>query len=377
MRRPLCSLFTAAAAALVALAPAAPTWAERLERLGTAPDAYHDEISVDLASITMAGPYRVASIVNVYSAPRTNSAGFTTDRHINRVAFDCAAQTYSPIVLVGYLNGKQVAHSPERVDWRTKFMPLQDDPLTQAVFKTVCSAPITSGSVAPRSGPVDSPPVPEAPATSAPLTSNMSAGRGVVVDEQGYLLTNAHVVDGCKAIVAKVEGLSAVPARVEAVDPKSGLALLMTRQGYGAPAVFRSQARPVKLGESVETPGYSLPGEGAKANYGEVSSAEGPGGDDTPVRFSAPVAAGDGGGPVFDSSGRVIGVVAAQDALPLSAKVGTIPQNVSFAIKGELAQAFMAAHGVRFAADRGDRKLEIRALAELGQKSTADIACLR
>lgn len=386
MRRPFRSFFTAAAAALVALAASAPVQAERLERVGTKPDEPHDAIAVDLDSIRLSGPYRIALIVNVYTAPRSNIRGVTMDRHAQRTAFDCDAQTFSPIVEIGYLNGKQIGHGEERPDWRTKFIPLPDDPLAQAVIKTVCSASVTTESANAAPGPVYIPAGPAgpagsaAPAASAPVTSKMSVGSGIVVNDEGYVLTDARVVDGCKVVVAEVKGFGAVPARVVAVDPKTDLALLMTRARYGAPAVFRSEARPVKLGERVAAPGYLLPGvlsEAPEASFGEVSSVAALGDDNTLLQFSAPVPVGDNGGAVFDRSGQVIGVVASQASQPLAANIGTIPQNMNVAIKGERAQTFMTAHEVRFATDGRDRKLETKELAELGEKSTAEIACMK
>ena len=56
-------------------------------------------------------------------------------------------------------------------------------------------------------------------------------------------------------------------------------------------------------------------------------------------------------------------------------KTGTVPQNINFAIRGELAQIFMQAHGVKFKA--GDHKKELRTdeIADAGQKSTAFVIC--
>jgi S1-C subfamily serine protease len=371
MKRPFRSFVTAATAAFVALAATAPSWAERLQQVGTSPDEHHDAVSIDLDSIGMSGPYRIALIVDVYGGSRTSPNGVTLDRHDQRVAFDCDAQTVSPVVVIGYLNGKQVAHSDERVDWRTKFVPVPDDALSLATLKSVCSAPLASGAAPATGRPAYAP---------APTKPSMSAGSGIVVNGEGYLLTNVHVINGCKVIVAKVKGFETVPARLEAVDPKNDLALLRTRAGFGAPAVFRSETRPARLGEGVGVLGYPLPGllsDEPKASFGEVSSVAGMGDDYTLLQFSAPITAGNSGGPVFDSFGQVIGVVVSQASLALAARIGTMPQNVNFAIKGELAQLFMTSHGVKFTTEKRERRLETETLAEQGEKSAAQIACLK
>jgi hypothetical protein len=68
-------------------------------------------------------------------------------------------------------------------------------------------------------------------------------------------------------------------------------------------------------------------------------------------------------------------VVSQAASLAQLLKNGTVPQNVNFAIRGELAQIFMQAHGVRFKV--GDHKKELRTdeIADAGQKSTALIVC--
>ena len=99
------------------------------------------------------------------------------------------------------------------------------------------------------------------------------------------------------------------------------------------------------------------------------------GNDYTLLQISAPIQAGNSGGPVLDESGNVIAIVVSQASLALASKIGNIPQNVNFAIRGEMAQIFMQAHGVRFKV--GDRKKKLRTveIADTGQKSTVFIVC--
>ena len=73
-----------------------------------------------------------------------------------------------------------------------------------------------------------------------------------------------------------------------------------------------------------------------------ITALAGLGDDDRLYQISAPVQPGNSGGPLFDESGRVIGIVVAKlDALKMAAATGYIPQNVNFAIKSGIAGSFL------------------------------------
>ncbi len=213
------------------------------------------------------------------------------------------------------------------------------------------------------------------PAQSRP---KLSTGSGIVVNEEGYVLTDAHVIKSCKSIAVKPQNGDAQFAKLEAIDPKNDLALIKTTAGYGQPAQFRPQSNPVKLGETIGVIGYPLTGylsTEPKATFGQINSVAGLGNDSTLLQISAPVQPGNSGGPVLDTSGNVVGIVVSQASLALISKTGSIPQNVNFAIRGELAQIFMQAHGVRFKVGDHKRELRTEEIADEGQKSTALVIC--
>jgi len=167
---------------------------------------------------------------------------------------------------------------------------------------------------------------------------------------------------------------------VDAVDPKNDLALLKIDPSLaaGKPAVFRRQSRPAKLGESIGVIGYPLTGilsTEPKATFGQINSVAGTNNDYTLLQISAPVQPGNSGGPVLDGSGLVIGVVVSEASMALVAIIGTVPQNVNFAIRGEFAQIFLTAHGVKFDTSGSQRRLETDEIAAAGEKSTVFIMC--
>jgi S1-C subfamily serine protease len=186
------------------------------------------------------------------------------------------------------------------------------------------------------------------------------------------------VVKDCKSIAVKTVNLDPQPAKVEAVDPKNDLAILKAAAGYGQAVQFRAESNPAKLGESIGVIGYPLTGvlsAEPKVTFGHINSVAGAGNDYTLLQISAPIQPGNSGGPVFDASGNVVGVVVSVLSQAQTPTAAVVPQNVNFAIRGELAQIFMKAHGVRFKVGEHKKQLKTDEIAAAGQRSTALVFC--
>jgi S1-C subfamily serine protease len=274
------------------------------------------------------------------------------------------------------IKGKDALYSVQYA-WRT----VPSDDAKNAFSKTsVCdnrdpSHPCPSFDSLASPGPASTPaptPVPAQPKL------RFSTGSGIIVNDEGYILTSAHVVKSCKSIAVKALSIDALSAKLEAIDQKNDLALIKTTAGYGQPAQFRPESKPAKLGETIGVVGYPLTdylSAEPKATFGQINSVAGLGNDYTLLQISAPIQSGNSGGPVFDTSGNVIAIVVSRLSLDVGSKSGDIPQNVNFAIRGEMAQIFMRAHGVKYKV--GDRKKELRTyqMADAGQRSTALVVC--
>lgn len=141
----------------------------------------------------------------------------------------------------------------------------------------------------------------------------VQSGTGFFVNRQ-YVITNAHVVRGCTEVYVK----GAIPeqkAKVKVQDDENDLALVETQESPQQFAPLRFNIDDLKVGDKVLLMGY--PGEaGARGEYSvataqvedmhEIKGSEG--------RFfiTDVVEHGNSGGPVFDTSGNVIGVVVAK-----------------------------------------------------------------
>jgi S1-C subfamily serine protease len=96
------------------------------------------------------------------------------------------------------------------------------------------------------------------------------------------------------------------------------------------------------------------------------------------MQISVPVQRGNSGGPVLDQAGNVIGVVVSKlDALKLAQRTGDIPQNVNFAIKGEVVRTFLEAQNIDFTSSDNSSRLEHTDIASRGAAVTVRVRCLR
>lgn len=224
-----------------------------------------------------------------------------------------------------------------------------------------------------------------AAATAAPKKSNKSkrdtagklagTGTGFYVAPEGYLVTNAHVVQSCKRVTLKSGDL----LQVLDVQPDMDLALL---KGEAAgPVLSIRDGRGVRLAEDLLVAGFPLGGilsSGINVTVGTVSALLGIGDDENRFQFTAPVQPGNSGGPVLDMSGNVIGVVVSKlDAMSVQNEVGDIPQNVNFGVALPGLKAFLEANDVAYQPRASGAKMDKVDLAELARDSTVLLQCYR
>lgn len=197
-------------------------------------------------------------------------------------------------------------------------------------------------------------------------------GTGFLVTTAGDVLTNRHVIANCTSL-----SIDGQPAVVIAQDQTFDLALLRAEALEGtAPATFAQD--PARLNSDVTVAGYPLPDllGGLNVTRGAVTSLKGIGGDGINMQISAPVQPGNSGGPVINAAGQVVGVVVAKlDAAKVADLYDDIPQNVNFAIRGEIAKLFLAQNGVEPTIQAEGPGLAPEDLAELAQGFTRLIIC--
>jgi len=169
-------------------------------------------------------------------------------------------------------------------------------------------------------------------------TTRRSLGSGFLIDPDGYILTNAHVIQrGNQGIHVTLTDRSDHPAELVAVDPDNDVALLKITPppGQRLPTVRLGTSSDVMVGEGIIAIGNPLGNENSVAS-GIVSSVfrevQVPGrrGSDTDspvykdsIQFDAPINPGNSGGPLLNVTGEVIGITFA---------IASEAQGISFAI---------------------------------------------
>ncbi|OLC11842.1 MAG: hypothetical protein AUH29_18295 [Candidatus Rokubacteria bacterium 13_1_40CM_69_27] len=135
-------------------------------------------------------------------------------------------------------------------------------------------------------------------------------GAGVVIERDGQVLTNAHVVDGSVSLSITTSSGARVAARVLGLDPVLDLALLRIETKAPLPAVRLGDSSTLRVGEEVVAIGSPI-GLEQSMTRGIVSGLNRllPGLPDQPmIQTDAPINPGNSGGPLVDRCGGVIGI---------------------------------------------------------------------
>ena len=185
-------------------------------------------------------------------------------------------------------------------------------------------------------------------------------GSGFLVDADGYIVTNNHVVDGADDVRVTLQDGAKFKAKVVGRDDKTDLALLKVDAGQPLPYVELAEGAKARVGDWVLAVGNPF-GLGGSVNAGIVS-AQGRDIDSGPyddyIQIDAPINRGNSGGPLFDAQGRLIGVNTAIYS-PTGGNVG-----IGFAIPADTVRAVVAALRTDGRVERGWLGVKIQPVTE-------------
>ena len=176
--------------------------------------------------------------------------------------------------------------------------------------------------------------------------SGSAAGTGVIVTEDGYILTNKHVINGAnKVTVILDDGTTYEDVEVVAVDPLNDIAFLKIKDVSGLTAATLGDSKTINVGQQVIAIGNAL---GEYQNSVTAGIISGTGRDVTAsdssgqhaeslsdmIQTDAAINSGNSGGPLVNAAGEVIGINTATSAtaenmgfaIPISSVKGMLKQ---------------------------------------------------
>jgi serine protease Do len=142
-----------------------------------------------------------------------------------------------------------------------------------------------------------------------PPQRSQALGSGFVISEDGYIVTNNHVIEGADEIEIEFFGGQRLPAKVIGTDPNTDIALLKVESEDPLEFVNFGNSDIMRVGDWVLAMGNPL-GQGFSVSAGIVSARnrELSGTYDDYIQTDAAINRGNSGGPLFNMDGEVIGV---------------------------------------------------------------------
>jgi len=162
-------------------------------------------------------------------------------------------------------------------------------------------------------------------------------GSGFFITDNGYFVTNYHVIENAKKILIVDQFGYFLNSRVIKFDKLHDIAILKVDGSFKSIPIATSSK--VLRGAKIVAVGYpntSIQGVQPKVTDGLVNSLAGIKDDPRYFQISAPIQGGNSGGPLLDMNANVIGLVSSKlDNNFVIKTTGDIPQNVNYAVKSD------------------------------------------
>jgi len=183
-----------------------------------------------------------------------------------------------------------------------------------------------------------------------PNSRERGQGSGIVIDSQGLVLTNAHVVDGAERVEVTLAGGEALEGSVLGADPITDLAVVRVPKSAGLKAAPLGDSEALDVGDwaiALGTP-YGLE---RTVTLGIISSLHR---NITSLGFSdkrleliqtdAAINPGNSGGPLINASGEVVGINTLVRSGPGAGLGFAIPINLAKGVAAQLGQGAPVVH---------------------------------
>ncbi|MDA7768042.1 serine protease [Candidatus Pelagibacter sp.] len=193
------------------------------------------------------------------------------------------------------------------------------------------------------------------------------SGSGFIVSNEGHVITNHHVIDGCNTTKVSFKG-NQVDAQILAVDKMNDIAILKTN--IKPDSIFPISNEDVSLLEDVVVAGYPLGKQvssAIKTHKGVVTALAGAGDNYSNFQTDASINAGNSGGPIMNQKGNIVGIAVAtwvQDGV----------QGVHFGIKSSTLKTFANSNSLKFSSPNY-LELSNKDLGKLITEATVYLEC--
>ncbi len=202
-----------------------------------------------------------------------------------------------------------------------------------------------------------------------------SSGSGFAVSYNGFIITNNHVINGCKNVFIHSNGRE-IPARIVTYDTQNDLALL--KADFKPKAIFPLSIKRPELTQDIYVAGYPFGmkvSSSVKVTKGIISSLTGLGNNFSQLQIDAALQKGNSGGPILDDKGNVVGVAVSKlDVKYFFKNFGAIPENINFGIKSSLVGSILDSNGVNIT-QANKKPISKSQLGKLISEGTYYISC--
>jgi S1-C subfamily serine protease len=191
------------------------------------------------------------------------------------------------------------------------------------------------------------PPTPNEGSSVSQEIKRASSGSGFAVSSDGFIMTNNHVINGCKKVFIHSNGKQ-IPAAIVTYDQQNDLALL--KANFKPDAVFPLSVDRPEILQDIYVAGYPFGmnvSTSVKVTKGIISSLTGIGNNFSEIQIDAALQSGNSGGPILDEKGNVVGVAVSKLDVKYALKnFGAIPENTNFGIKSSVVGSILDSNGV-------------------------------
>jgi S1-C subfamily serine protease len=173
-----------------------------------------------------------------------------------------------------------------------------------------------------------------------------STGTGFFVNNDGTIVTCAHVVAGANKLAVNING-TRYDAQLISANESTDLAII--KIDYASNRYFAlSELEREDVGNKVSVLGYPLAhvlGTEVRLTDGLISAKTGINSNPTYFQMSVPIQPGNSGGPIFNERFQVVGVASSKlSDMAMLQQTGTLPQNVNFGVKSEYVKLLGSQH---------------------------------